>query len=229
MSETKIDKTLPEGKWKFDGNVTDVFDNMLERSIPQYHLMRQTCFDIARPHVVPNTTIMDLGCSRGEALAPFLEQFGAFNRYVGIDVSEPMLAAARKRFKHRIDSHLCDVKNFDLRTGFPPEKCSVILSILTLQFTPIEHRLRILQDVYDHLLPGGCFLLVEKVIGATAKIDRLMVNAYYDFKKANGYSQDEIDRKRLSLEGVLVPLTAEWNLRMLPGLGSRRWIVSGVG
>jgi len=93
---------------------------------------------------------------------------------------------------------------------------------LTLQFTPIEHRLRIMQDIYDHTTPGGALILVEKVIGASAHIDRAMVDAYYKMKSDNGYSQEQIERKRLSLEGVLVPMTARWNEEMLQMVGFRQ-------
>ncbi len=34
------DHVIPEGKWEFDAQVTDVFDEMLRRSIPQYDVMR---------------------------------------------------------------------------------------------------------------------------------------------------------------------------------------------
>jgi len=46
-----------------------------------------------------------------------------------------------------------------------------------------------------------------------------MVDLYYDLKKSNGYSQEDIDRKRLSLEGVLVPVTAKWNEELLKNAG----------
>ena len=36
----KLDKTMPKDKWEFDAEVTKVFDNMLDRSIPQYRVMR---------------------------------------------------------------------------------------------------------------------------------------------------------------------------------------------
>ena len=42
---------------------------------------------------------------------------------------------------------------------------------------------------------------------------------YYDLKRANGYTEDQIQRKRLSLDGVLVPLTARWNEEMLRMVG----------
>ena len=30
------DETMPEGPWEFDKGVTEVFEDMLERSIPDY-------------------------------------------------------------------------------------------------------------------------------------------------------------------------------------------------
>jgi len=41
------------------------------------------------------------------------------------------------------------------------------------------------------------------------------VELYYEYKKRHGYSLEEIQRKRMALEGVLVPLTAAWNEEML--------------
>jgi tRNA (cmo5U34)-methyltransferase len=64
--------------------------------------------------------------------------------------------------------------------------------------------------------------LVEKVLGETAPIDALMTRLYYGLKASNGYSQDQIDRKRLSLEGVLVPVTARWNEELLKQAGFRQ-------
>jgi tRNA (cmo5U34)-methyltransferase len=222
MQATEQDHTLPEGKWLFDADVARVFDNMLARSIPQYEVMRQACFDIACRYVQPKTAVVDLGCSRGEALAPLVDRFGAANRFLGVEVSPPMLAAARQRFRSYIDCGLVEIRDTDLRREYPPVEASVTLSILTLQFTPIEYRQRILREVWKHILPGGAFVLVEKILGATAELDGIMVETYYRLKSANGYSQEEIERKRLSLEGVLVPVTARWNEELLQMAGFRQ-------
>jgi tRNA (cmo5U34)-methyltransferase len=216
------DKVMPNGKWEFDQDVTAVFDNMLERSIPQYQVMREAVTDIANKYRTEKTVILDLGCSRGDALAPLIDKHGVHNRYIGVDVSEPMLDYCRQRFKGMIDCNVVDIKKFDLRNGVPPVSASVILSILTLQFTPIEYRLKIMRSIYDSLLPDGAFIFVEKVIGASSEIDSLMVDTYYKMKASNGYSQEEIQRKRMSLEGVLVPLTARWNEEMLALAGFRQ-------
>ena len=216
------DQVMPSGKWEFDGEVASVFDDMLSRSIPQYDVMRRACFDMACKYIQPNTDILDLGCSRGESLAFLVDRFGSDNRYIGIDVSQPMIDAAKDRFKREVERGVVKIDNFDLRAGFPFVLASVTLCVLTLQFTPIEYRLRIMQDIYDHIMPGGALILVEKVIGGSAKLNASMVDIYYDLKSRNGYSQEQIERKRLSLEGVLVPMTAKWNEEMMSIVGFRQ-------
>jgi tRNA (cmo5U34)-methyltransferase len=211
----------PEGRWEFDEEVTRVFDDMLRRSIPQYETMRALVFDVGSRFVRPGTAVVDLGCSRGEALAPFIDAFGGSVRYVGVDVSPPMLQACRRRFENEIELGILELLDIDLRHGYPDSAASVTLAVLTLQFTPIDHRLRILHDAYGHTVEGGAFLLVEKVLGSSAHADRLMTDLHHELKRANGYGQEEIDRKRLSLEGVLVPATAEWNEDLLRRAGFR--------
>lgn len=218
----KKDEVMPQGRWTFDGDVTDSFDDMLARSIPQYEVMRRSCFEVGDRFVRDRTDVVDLGCSRGEALAPFVERHGALCRYVGVEVSEPMLAAARERFAGYVERGVVDVKGMDLRREYPPVEASLTLLVLTLQFTPIEHRQRILQDVHDHTLPGGALVMVEKVLGADAKLDGLMVDLYLNHKREAGYTEEQIQRKKLSLEGVLVPVTAAWNEELLRMAGFRR-------
>ena len=213
------DQTMPNGRWEFDEKVTAVFDNMLERSIPQYEVMRKLCFSLGRAFVKPGSDILDLGCSRGAALAPFVEKFGAYNRYLGIDCSKPMLDAARARFEGLIKVGLVSIQEMDLRKEFPAARCSLILSVLTVQFTPIEYRLKILQSAYDSLLPGGALIFVEKVLGNSSKVNELLVSEYLKQKADNEYTEEQIERKKASLEGVLVPLTERWNLDLLNRVG----------
>jgi tRNA (cmo5U34)-methyltransferase len=211
---------LPAGeKWEFDSTVASVFDDMLARSIPQYEVMRRAVTDLGCQFVQPGTDIVDLGCSRGEALAGFMERHEGRNRYIGVEVSPPMLAAARARFKPLIEAGVADIRELDLRRDYPAASASLTLSVLTLQFTPIEYRHRIVRNVYKHTVPGGAFILVEKVIGASADIDDILVKLYLQMKGEKGYSQEEIERKRLALEGVLVPVTTRWNEELLRAAG----------
>jgi len=219
---TVRDETKPEGKWVFDAAVADAFDDMLARSIPEYVQMRKLCFSLGCKLVKDGTAIIDLGCSRGEALAPFVNKFGAFNSFIGVEVSEPMLAICRSRFKGLINVGIVDIRNLDLRASYPPMMASLTLCVLTLQFTPIEYRQKIVRNVFKHTVSGGGLLLVEKVMGAFAETNDIMVEEYCKIKEENGYTKDQIDRKKLALEGVLVPVTAKWNEELLCSAGFRQ-------
>ena len=210
------DETRPGDTWEFDADVAAAFDDMLARSIPDYANMRALVTQLAI--ALPASTYLDLGCSRGGAIEGIAELTGPNARFVGWEVSDPMLAAAKARFS---DDPRVTIERRDLRDGFPTINADTVLSILTLQFTPIEHRQRIVADVFDTLKPSGRFLLVEKVMGGTARMDRLMVDAYYKQKRDHGYSEEDIESKRLSLEGVLVPVTADWNRDLLTSAGFR--------
>jgi len=137
-------------------------------------------------------------------------------RLVGVEVSQPMLAAARERFR---DNPRASVLDLDLRRAYPMlpggRRAAVTLAVLTLQFIPLEYRAHVLRRAFLGTEHGGALLVVEKVLGRTADLDRVYVDAYLARKRANGYTEEQIARKRLSLEGVLVPLTAAQNEDML--------------
>ena len=217
-NETK-DTGYAAPQWAFDVEVTRVFDDMLARSIPQYDVMRESVTGLALRYVYPNSDILDLGCSRGEAMAPLVEKLGKSNRFVGIEKSRPMLSVCRDRFASQIAEGYVEILDVDLRYTFPDIAPSVALSILFLQFVPIEYRQKLVSSVYQAMRYGGAFIVVEKVLGSTASIDQDFVECYYEMKRKNGYSQEEIDRKKLALEGVLVPVTAKWNEEILAGAG----------
>jgi tRNA (cmo5U34)-methyltransferase len=131
-----------------------------------------------------------------------------------------MLASATERFRDLIEAKVVRLMEWDLRRGLPPyQRASVVLSVLTLMFVPLEYRQQLVQQIYAAIDPGGAFVMVEKVLGASAPLDDVFVRRYYAMKAANGYSDEEIQRKRLSLEGVLVPVRAEWNEQLIRNAG----------
>lgn len=212
------DTVIPQGKWKFDDEVANCFDNMLERSIPDYFNMRELVYNVGKHYVVPHTTIMDIGCSNGSASLPFVKTFAYENDFILTDVSDSFIDICKRGFKNY--PNVC-VKKHDLRNGIPEphNNTSLILSVLTIQFTPIEYRQRIIDSIYNALIPGGCFIFVEKLIGNTYSIDSVFVDEYYAIKKENQYTNEQIQNKRKSLEGVLVPVTANWNVELLKSSG----------
>lgn len=225
-----IDNINPSDKWVFDENVADCFDNMLERSIPQYEVMRKSCanltYEIISSSKKQSFTVLDVGCSNGIMLNWVIDRFKSEHndngKFVGVDVSDSMLQKAKFRFLDDIINNKVSIYNCDLRTDFPDGVYDVVLSVLSIQFTPIEYRQHIIQNIYNSLSKSsGCFIMVEKVLGNTDRLNNMFVDEYYNMKRANGYSQEQIDRKRLSLEGVLVPVTSDWNIQLLKQAGFR--------
>jgi tRNA (cmo5U34)-methyltransferase len=216
-----LESDLEPGKsWQFDAAVTERFDEMLERSIPGHSEMRRVVTEVGMNFIERDgdSIVLDLGSSRGESLAPFVEAFGDSIEYLGIEVSEPMRFAAIERFR---DHPTVNFMHYDLREPWSTPDTCLVLSILTLMFVPIEHRQRVVQQVYDDLLPGHAFILVEKVIGSDGRMAQLLTNTYHARKMKNGYSPEEVTRKALSLEGVLVPVTAAWNEDLIKSAGFR--------
>lgn len=214
----EFDQTVPSGPWEFDDNVTKVFDNMLARSIPGFTDMRTLVTSLAVKYAIPDTTIVDLGSSRGGSLAPIIEKLGTNQKYIGVEISKAMRDACEielSRYKN-VEFQLLDL---DLRDKYPEFKTSIVLSVLTLQFIPIEYRQEILERAYNNLEAGGAIILVEKILGVDAHINRTFIDLYYGLKGENGYTEEQINTKRKSLEGVLVPVTATWNEQLLQESG----------
>ena len=217
------DKTLPEGPWEFNTEVAAVFEDMLERSIPDYEKMRLASCAIAAPALRDDEgRVLDLGCANGMALSR-LDTYTAcegshIHRLVGLDVSAAMLEKAEERFKGDDRYHFL---NHDLKTHFPFPDASfdVVMCVLTLQFLPIVHRLRIMDEINRILVPGGRLVFVEKILGFGNLLDQDMVDIYHEHKRDMGYTEEQIERKRLSLEGVMTPISASWNEELLEKAG----------
>lgn len=219
MSDAQDTGYAPD-RWEFDEEVTRVFGDMLDRSIPDYETMRGMVRDVGSAFVRGGTAVVDIGCSHGEALASLRDLPGLDAMWIGLEISDPMLAAARERFGEGIPD--VEIRRHDLRGGYPPVgPVSLTLSVLTLMFVPINYRQRILAQAYEQTIPSGAFILVEKLLGEGPKIDDILQANYHRKKVDSGYTPDEVLRKRLSLEGVLVPLTASYNEDMLRRAGFR--------
>ena len=223
--KNEIDNVIPKANWEFDQSVADCFENMLSRSIPQYDVMRSSVSNLVRDvlNSIPikqTFQILDVGCSDGLMLESMIKQFEPDRGYFyGIDVSEPMLAKARERFQNE---QRVRIMNHDVTKSVPAGYFDVITSVLTLQFIPINYRQQIIQQIYERLSPvNGCFIFVEKVLGSSAYLDELFIKNYHEHKKENGYSAEDIERKRMSLEGVLVPVTSDWNIDLMKQAGFR--------
>lgn len=213
----KTDNVIQNHPWEFNEEVSEVFSDMLSRSIPAYDNMRELTYRMARNFVRFHSNVLDIGCSTGLSALSLIDSPEAKNAdFTMIDISKPMLDKCRELYKDRKN---VDVIEWDITDGCPVFKCSVVICCLTLQFTPIEYRQKIVSSIYDSLQKGGALFLVEKVIGNSHSIDKVMTKEYYDIKRENSYTEEQIVNKRKALAGTLVPLTIKMNESLLQTAG----------
>lgn len=212
------DNTNPAGAWEFNGEVAACFANMLERSIPDYRSMRALVYNVGERFVMPGTLIVDVGCSTGLAVESFVTKHREENDFLLIDNAPAMVQACRERFRAE---PAVTVKEGNLWEFLPFEdKASLVLSVLSMQFMPTSYRRFMLRQICEGLADGGALIFVEKVVAGS--LDDLMVDLYYQMKRENGYTEEQIMAKRRSLENVLSPLEPEWNEAMLKEAGFRK-------
>jgi tRNA (cmo5U34)-methyltransferase len=219
---SRPDNYSPGAKWAFDDGVAQVFPDMLKRSIPGYSTMRDCVVRVAKPFLESANSekyFLDIGCSRGDVIYDVLNSLSSIGhvQVVGVDSSKPMIDLATESFSRftNVSFVHADATNMTITPG----KYSVITSVLTAQFLPLDTRQEFFEMVHSGLSHDGAFIVVEKILGETPKSQAFLVDNYHIFKKDNGYSEEQVEQKRKSLQGVLVPLRGSENESMLKDAG----------
>ena len=208
------------GDFVFDDAVAAVFPDMIKRSVPGYPAIVNMIQLLAEQYAQPNTFLLDLGCSLGASTSALaLGSAGRDCRVVGVDNAPAMLSRAQAKLatRHPDIEWLCQ----DVREAVI-EDASVVVLNFTLQFLPLADRLSLLKRIHAGLRPGGILILSEKICGEDSLADQLLTEMHHAFKRANGYSQLEISRKRSALENVLVPESLEAHRQRLRQAGFAR-------
>jgi tRNA (cmo5U34)-methyltransferase len=205
--------------FKFDANVVRVFDNMVTRSVPFYLEIHRMIGEIARDFAKPETVLYDLGCSTGTTFLALNTMLDQSIPFVGIDNSKEMLEKCRINLERNSFTRPLQLVEGDLDKEIKIENASVVVLCLTLQFVRPLNRLKLLQSVYKQLNPGGCLILVEKVLAENTDFNRQFIKYYYDLKRRNNYDDMEIAQKREMLENVLIPYKVSENIEMLTEAG----------
>lgn len=203
----------------FDDAVVRVFADMVRRSVPGYEQLVALSGLLGRRFVQPGTGVYDLGCSLGAATLSLLDRVSDPScRFTAIDSSQAMIDALSARLQGTgLDDRVFPVCAD--ASSVPIENASLVVLNLTLQFIPLEERLALLKRVRHGLVPGGALILSEKIRPVDPEEERLVTELHEDFKRANGYSELEISRKRAALERVLVPEAPELHLERLKEAG----------
>lgn len=209
-----VDKPADAGGFNFGPQTAEVFDDMLDRSIPQYGELQRMIGELAAEFIQPGTRVYDLGCSTGITMSTLMRAAPGDVRFVGLDNSEAMLERARQRLEAAGDPRW-ELHYADLNQGYRFEQASVIVVNLVLQFIRPLYRDTLIRQISEGLCPGGGVILVEKVLGNDSFFNRTFIKLYYEMKKRNGYSTMEIAKKREELENVLIPYRVDENCELL--------------
>lgn len=203
----------------FDEQVANVFDDMIQRSVPGYASIVALSGLLAAKYAQPDTVAYDLGCSLGAttlAMLKHVQQPGF--RVIALDNSAAMIQRCKQNVQKAGLAQHVDLICADMRTVHI-KRASVCTLNFTLQFLPPAERLPLLRGIAAGLEPGGALILSEKVRFADAHENALFTDLHHAFKRANGYSELEIAQKRASLEQVLIPDTLEEHTRRLAQAG----------
>lgn len=210
--------TVPED-FDFNERVVEVFDDMLDRSIPCYKAVIGETSRLLAAHLQSGDTVCDLGCATGTSLLYFAKALADHRlRFIGFDSSPAMLAKARLKAEFYVKDDVVSFEQADITEIERPGTGAFVLNY-TLQFIRPVVRPSLIKTLFDNLRPGGLLIMSEKTILDDRRLNRAFIDIHHDFKREQGYSDLEIARKREALENILIPFTRQENLEILRKAG----------
>jgi tRNA (cmo5U34)-methyltransferase len=219
MNNDKVFTKPIEKKFEFDEAVASVFDDMLSRSVPFYDEVRKLVIALILSEQSDGRRVLDLGSSTAKFLLDLHSKMDTKMQLKGLDNSQAMLKRAEQKchaFGADIELELADMLTYEYRDE------DVIVANYTLQFIRPMQRIELLKKLYEGLHDDGIFIFSEKVVFEDSKLDKELIDIYYEYKKMQGYSEYEIAQKREALENVLIPFTIEENIQMCKDAGFKQ-------
>ncbi len=208
-----------EEDFVFNERVVEVFDDMLDRSVPFYREVIGSTARLLDCFLNRGDTVYDLGCATGTTLLEFSRLLENRElKFVGVDNSAPMLDKARLKTELYSKTDSLSFLEEDITKIDHPGAGAFIVNY-TLQFIRPLQRGDFVRKLYDNLRPGGVLLLSEKVISDDRRLNREYIAIYHRFKRKKGYSELEIAKKREALENVLIPFSIDENKTLLKNCG----------
>ena len=222
--ETKRDTLFAHPKpmivdFEFDESVAAVFSDMIRLSVPGYGTLVTLTGLLAEQYVQPQSRVYDLGCSLGAVTLSIHQRIRGKNCHmIAVDNSQSMVERCKSHLPEDLGNVSIDVVCADMAKVIIRD-ASVVVINLTLQFIDPALRLKLLQSIYEGILPGGALILSEKICFDTPQEQLFQEGMHIAFKKANAYSELEISQKRSALENVLIPDSIETHFNRLHKAG----------
>ena len=148
----------PIKPFEFNEEVTDVFPDMILRSVPGYPLTISMISVMADKFYQSGSNIYDLGCSLGTASIAINKVLKDKKcKIIAIDNSEAMIKSCcknniKENDKNKIDFILDDILNTNICNA------SVVVMSFSLQFIPLVSRQKLIEKIYTGKCRGLCWL-----------------------------------------------------------------------
>jgi ubiquinone/menaquinone biosynthesis C-methylase UbiE len=149
-------------------------------------------------------TFLDLGCGEGVLAAAILDEHPEA-RGVLVDISEPMLDAARQQLDahtHRLEFLEADIAEPGwVRRVAPHAPLDAVVSGFATHHLPDARKQALYREIFDLLPPEGIFINIEHVSSATrwteSVLDDYMIDAIFgkELKSSPGKNRASVARE----------------------------------
>lgn len=204
-------------KFVFDTEVSAIFDDMAERSIPMFREAHAMNARLVGPWLARSgVEVLDIGASRGAFLRAIDELYGIENFDIkATDVSAAMVGYMKS------DYPSVTVEQVDI-TGRGFLQClntyDVINCTYVLQFIPEKMQRLVLAKICSMVRKGGVLFMGQK-LKDPSPIGAVVHEEYIQWRMRNGYTREEIEAKTKALAGSMWPLNEKLLTEDLKSMG----------
>lgn len=172
---------------KMFNEISEEYDAQRRKLIPCFEDFYKTLVAIA--NVATNTpSILDIGAGTGLCSYFILKKYPQAKLSL-IDLSDKMLAVAKKRFANRasVQFFVQDYTRYEYT-----EQYDIIISALSIHHLPGEEKARLYTKIYQLLKPGGVFVNADQVLGQTKFLQQLYTTDWQAKIETSGLSSEEL-------------------------------------
>ncbi len=218
--DTLYTSTETPTPFRFNKQVSAVFDNMAQRSIPGYNIQQDFIAHFTLQFLHAQGSLLDLGSSLGKSLVHISNTAQekhiplSQNNAVLCDSSIDMVDRCKKNITpitaqwnnvHVMHLDITDTNKLQSLLHSVKDTLQVIILHYVLQFIDPSLRFAIARSMWDSLQKGGILLLGEKLRSEHPTVQQIWQQQHSNFKLSHGYSRNEIQKKQQALQNILVP------------------------
>jgi len=164
------------------------YDAQRRKVIPCFDDLYDTAIELIPFESEDNFTALDLGAGTGLLTSLTLRKFPKAQLMV-VDISGKMLAKARERFQGnpQVRFMVMDYASTPL-----PGKFDLVISAMSIHHLFDSEKKALFQRLYDALTPGGTFIHVELVKGATDYSEAFCKKAWLDHLQKSDLTGEQL-------------------------------------